>query len=696
MTLKNFSYNPRLLRNRLGQGSWVMLLYGILFFFNYPVNLLVRLSQPIDELIPATIAPAEIGVKRALLLQEKIHSLFYANGSFISVLPFVMALLSAAYLFHYLTNKQKTDFYHSQPLKRSQLFSINMGAGILYYLIPLLINLLITFFIILFSHNLYLFSFPLMAQSILHSLTAYVITFCLSSLVAMLTGTTIAHLLGSVVALVLCPAIFGFPMLLLELMHETYYSMFPWQTVISYLSPLFALDFGKGAALFSTVHLIYYLALSAVALVATYIIYLHRPNEAAGKTIAFPKFQLVLKYLLTLVLSAYGGLFFVNIAYGSFWLVFGAICVGLLSFMVLQAIFDQNIKSAFRHLGWGGATVGVLALILCIPAFDLLHFDTYLPNREKVVAANVYFEQYDRQVLPYLSRDEKLSLHYTDEKIIDKIYEIAQSGVESLSEEIHDDYCPVLISLQEKNGWTTTRYYQFPSSQLCLETYEEIFQSPVYQQYYQEYAYPQLDKDEEEYLRVFDLYSYDIIATTRIDDTRNRAGLLLLTWQQAEELIQAYAMDVDNRTFHQLKTCPAIGFLEVGSDKSGWTSNAVSDPMLYTCDENTLALLEEYGITFPKTKREDVQKIYVLWNEQIILEITSPTEINSLLSVSTPQELYYQNKFLSVEEDLTMVLEMDEQNPSFSFDRYYFIEGKIPDFLYQQIPWDTLESTAIS
>lgn len=155
-------------------------------------------------------------------------------------------------------------------------------------------------------------------------------------------------------------------------------------------------------------------------------------------------------------------------------------------------------------------------------------------------------------------------------------------------------------------------------------------------------------------------------------------------------------MDVDNRTFHQLKTCPAIGFLEVGSDKSGWTSNAVSDPMLYTCDENTLALLEEYGITFPKTKREDVQKIYVLWNEQIILEITSPTEINSLLSVSTPQELYYQNKFLSVEEDLTMVLEMDEQNPSFSFDRYYFIEGKIPDFLYQQIPWDTLESTAIS
>ena len=45
--------------------------------------------------------------------------------------------------YHYLYSREKTDFYHSLPLKRERIFFVPYVSGILIFAVPYLINLLL-------------------------------------------------------------------------------------------------------------------------------------------------------------------------------------------------------------------------------------------------------------------------------------------------------------------------------------------------------------------------------------------------------------------------------------------------------------------------------------------------------------------------------------------------------------------------
>ena len=58
------------------------------------------------------------------------------------------AVIAGTAVFYYLHNRQRTDFYHSLPLSRTKLFTINYTAGALLVLLPYVINILFTLIVV--------------------------------------------------------------------------------------------------------------------------------------------------------------------------------------------------------------------------------------------------------------------------------------------------------------------------------------------------------------------------------------------------------------------------------------------------------------------------------------------------------------------------------------------------------------------
>ena len=216
-----------------------MLLYGIVLFFNYPVNMMMRLSKPLSYSTEG-LTPAEIELARVRMLRLNLNAVFEDSGSLILFLLVVMAIFSAVMLFSYLSNHTQVDFYHSQPVKRTQLFGIRFATGIAYFLIPLAFNLAVCILVALFSGNLFLLSFTQLSLCFGSVLLEYFAVFSISVFVGMLCGTVVAHVLSSAISLVLLPAILFLPQLVFDCFYKTYYTPFPFLEVASFLSPAFA------------------------------------------------------------------------------------------------------------------------------------------------------------------------------------------------------------------------------------------------------------------------------------------------------------------------------------------------------------------------------------------------------------------------------------------------------------------------
>ncbi len=334
------------------------------------------------------------------LLSTDDYSYFYRNIYNLCAPNLITASLAAGialfllyYGFHYLHNKQETDFYESLPMRKQDRFKMNFTSNLFVFGTLSVINTGLKLGLL----TLYKINHFELLQAILWNLISMILVYLMiwvtAALAVVLTGNMIVCALGfgAISAYV--------PLLLYELV-PTFSSMYfdtytyeSWHPKAQfYFSPLtiaYKIINDWNVTWIASEHyefMIVAIIYSIVVGILAYILYLKRPSEAAGRAMAFEKFNPFIRCVLVIPISLYSGVLFqaVSFSQSTIWMVFGIVFGAIVLHGIIEGIFQSDIRAIFhKKLQLIGCIVAALGFLFVFK-MDLLGYDSYLPEEDKL------------------------------------------------------------------------------------------------------------------------------------------------------------------------------------------------------------------------------------------------------------------------------------------------------------------------
>lgn len=311
-------------------------------------------------------------------------------STILQVLTTGIALVCAIQGFSYLFSRKKIDFYMGMPVKRKKRFFYIWANGILIYVIPYLLGLLIS--ILIAANNggvdkrvLYE-AFTAFYTHILFYLSIY----HMAILAVMLTGNVIitgfGFLVFSLYEYMIRLVMVGYKELFFR-----YFSSYGLD-ILPIASPFFM--YRNPVKLF-----VFAVIVGAIA----YICYLKRPAEAAGKAMTFEITKPVIKILLIVPAALLAGLLIAEVVNfspessleGIGYVIFAMILVVMIGSAFIQVIYEFDMKGALHkksHIVISGV---VTALIFIAFRYDLIGYDGFIPDQTKIESIAFVPDYYD-------------------------------------------------------------------------------------------------------------------------------------------------------------------------------------------------------------------------------------------------------------------------------------------------------------
>lgn len=651
--------NRKLIIEEIKRKSWVSVV----------LLLLALVTGPLLTLISYENWAAYFGKEELI---ESMERYFIRTGGMGAFLCVISAILLGLSQFSYLFYKNKVDLYHSIPVKRSRRFLVNYIAGLIpFFACNLISNILMIVFVaskgcftgVLFSNLLLSFV----------SETVYFLYFYNVTIVAvMLTGNIVVCISGIGV-------LSFFYYLFTELVNglKNYYFVTShsiketgealWNRIPE-LSPAtsyinFNLKRMKnwGVTPFENNiqaygYLIRVMIVVVIILIFAFCLFEKRPSESAGKAMAFKKSQPYIRIPIVLT----GGLFGASImtsavnAYKNGWIWFGLIFGIILTHCVMEVIYNFNFKAVLNNKLQLVLTIAAGCVILGVFQTDIIGYDRYLPDRDKIESAAVAFIELDNNlscntlepagdgIWESTSRsfDEQVFDNMlTDSVMIDKIYAIGSLGttcVDSMIETRYgennyetynrsyavaedEEYAEAEVSLatdepdrnklDEANNYfkdNNIEIHELSDAELNrVMTTDVIFRLKSGRTVIRRYSIP-VEKVElllnevyktEEYKRVhFDLYDAvekSAISTVEAYDVFENKRMSL-TGSQMDKFLEIYTSELDKLTVDDLREAP-VGRI-YPKYKTRYYEEALYGYYIYPSFEKTIEYMDSIGI----------------------------------------------------------------------------------------------------
>lgn len=622
MTSK-ISFYIKLIRSDIRHRGWLSALSCTVLFLLMPVYTMLYLStytERTSDLIlyfPRLLNGGPMGYLQAAIA--------------------VLAVLSALTGFSYIHSREKTDFFHSLPVKRTAWFGTTWLSGLLIVLIPYLICSILTITVGAVSKGMTAALIGRCAEAVLGGILAFFVLYNASVFALMLTGRTVTALLASLAVIV-------YPFLALTLvsaLENTFYNTFYSDglhlsdKLAGYLSPvgLFsALISQSNAGTLSFAVLAAAVLMSVLLIAASVLVYRIYPSETAGTSIVFPIIAPILKVLICIPSALFVSLIIQDLMMlsGNKWLPLLSLLAAVIICAVIDFIYTMDLKLLVKS--WKSSLLSVMGVlaVLCFFQFDLIGYDTYIPDEKDVESISFCPDSF-RSYFSYPESAHGLvpsSGYFAPEDMTDTLYALALSGIDNLEKGLTpknvydtDDNTEVCFSAlfryRLSNGRTVNRQYALTYSD-AAGALKELMESREYRKQ----IFPIFEIDEES------------VSSISLSDIYKKSEELKLDKEQRLSLLDAYKTDVltvdadtftDSRSLGELEiSFPNPVLKEHGSvtedgmvtyDTAGFSyygdgSSFVPQLYLYPEYENTLALLEEYGYT-PRTEidPEDVSSI---------------------------------------------------------------------------------------
>jgi hypothetical protein len=361
----------------------------------------------------------------------------------VNIMTILSAIVAGLSSFRYLHSRKQVDFYHSIPVTRNKLFAVHYLNGLLLYIFPYALNVILCV-IFLHSNNILEVSlYSAITAAFLINILYYSLIYTVTIIAVMLTGTMITGILGTAVLL--------FYVELLQLVRTFYYINFfktyyvrenqmdtilLWSPVTSYFASINQYQMVNDCR----IRLMLLTGVLLLLIGVAWILYRIRPSEAAGRAIVISGIETYITLFGIVPLTLSGGLILYMISehHKARWLLLGLLLSYFLAYALFQIILHLDIKSIFHHKRQMLVGAMITGCIVCIFYFDLFHFDNSLPQKDEIKCMSVSIAGIDEGIrnydesegnITYLTLSENLEgISLTD---FDSAYTLAALGMRS-------------------------------------------------------------------------------------------------------------------------------------------------------------------------------------------------------------------------------------------------------------------------
>lgn len=608
MTLKN--YLAKGIKENLRRNIWLTILLLLAFLGTLPVQTLMALDQArhnltgnvskqMIEAMKACVGPSNSGVMVITL----------CGGAFLALAGFF-----------FLYSQEKTDFYHSLPLRRPQLFIIQYISGILSFLIPYAICLGLALAVGGFSGAV---TGAVVNGALYQAAVTLLFFLCFYGtgiLAILLTGNLFIGALGFGGLLSYGPILYWVYTSLNDRFFRTL-AEFGTKTWTYCLSPVLvymkmARSFLHGGETYWP--LLYGLIYGILVFVISLLVYNKRPSESFQRAIAFRKLEPVIKVCIAVPGAVIIALFFSGRMYehNFLWLCLGCLVAAVVLLGILNFLFTLDIKKCLKPGLSSGVTLALLALLLLIYRLDVLGVDSYLPDKNRIQSMSVCLNSINGN----LSYPEAANIYDTGEfleksrvETFDKIYELAEKFVAYFNENKEDDdfqdqaemkaadswysgnynnltedtMVSVYIAYHLKSGRDVYRMYYVPESQELVENIGEIYDNWEFRKAVLPTSYVDWEK-------IQDVYTESFLQSGK---------KLEVSEEKLQNIYKTYKGELESLSFAKCQEQAIIGYLRMDEklkDEAGGEYSYTYKLPVYESFEKTRGLLEEAGNPMPK------------------------------------------------------------------------------------------------
>lgn len=648
------------------------------------------------------------------------------------VLVMAMAIAFAFQGFSYVFEQKKLDFYMSQPTTRAQRIRKNY------------VNAITTFLFMYISIN----AIALIIAAIMGAMNSVILVTALIETIRMVVLFFTMYNI-TVLAILLCGSmpismlVLAFFMIvssiyayLIQAFKSAFYATYAYMDSEHVLAaPLFAkatctrvlVDLSRGTNWYNTSVKSVFEALSyvkeyevdifitgLVAFVFVIIFSKFRKAEHAGKAIVYRPFRWVLKIVICILAGLGCGSLFYSMndyvwnngpkfyAFMVAVMLIGTVLCGC----IIEAILDGNIKSFIKGKAQTVMALAVVALIFVIFKGDLLGYDSYIPDKNKVESCALLGSDYSVQLYVDgdFSQGDDCAEDYMFITDIDSFNQLTKLGMATQKQFAEGNREGRYTDL----GWPETALYRLKSGkmvyrQICIpyDMDEKILSSIVDSD---EYKNGHFIYFHDEQFRDYDVQHGQtrVVQYTSAGETQVNSGI------PYAEISDAYRKDVlEHYSFEMARDTRPIG--EIQYDNNTYSGYASCSFSIFENYSNTIALLKEYGINtdieldldhiesievtnfYPghnmeNMSDEEIEDMYLENIESKSFYYTDKVQIG-LIMESVCCTDYANRWYRALNEEnnqfSVVVNARSSTNPGSFYTVYYsFKAGKVPDFVY--------------
>lgn len=385
MTCKSSFYRSMLenLKRRLRLPAIILLYY----FFACPVASGLTLS-----------ASSAFGYSTSAEMAERLREVFtQKTGAPEFVMSVLFAVICAMQSFSYLHKKNRVDMYHSLPVSKRRNYTITCFNGLLIYIVPYAVNLLLTYLVGAAFRAVTFDSIRYGLHNFIYAVLLYAMVYFTTVIAVMLTGNGGVSFVVAWILLLYEPVIRA----VTEIMRSAFFHTYVESEEYVALTPLaiYAQSdimkrlFGNSPTVTAATIMADYgqmLLSAAAACLIGYLLYYKRPSESCGKALAFQKSKILFKFLLVIPFAVIMAVAFYGISKYSFIAAIFGLTIGVaIAHFVLEVIYEFDIRSILKHKLQLPVLFAVACFAYCTFQFDLFGYDSYVPRVASVKSAYI-------------------------------------------------------------------------------------------------------------------------------------------------------------------------------------------------------------------------------------------------------------------------------------------------------------------
>lgn len=445
--------NRGILFQNFRQHGWIGILYLITLLFSLPLYIATVYRE----------------------VPQQITSLFQANGEVQILFAITFPVAAGIFLFRYMQSGPSSDLFHSLPLQRKHLLTVNLLTGFVMVLVPVWITTAITGWVwavldqpayIFGGSEIWMWGLSMSIYSLFMFMMTVVVGMCIGQ--SVLQGLTVYGIL-------LVPVIVWFIFSLHLQNHLLGYAYDDVRFNAEKLSLVLRMGSISTAPVIRA-ELIIYSVLAILFIPLAYVFYARRQVESATQAITFPIVKPIFRFGFMFTLVLIGGAYFTSIAPRASvgWDVCGYILGGIVGYIGAEMIIRKTWLIWTRKLVPKLVLYGFVAgLLLYVPVADWNGYAARVPDISKVNSIKLGGDRYIYSNGINQKVDDS-SFYSNDPEYVEAIINLHQKIIDTdlpLRDPVNpdDDYDEVFINYKLENGRVMKRRYNIPETEFHKE-----------------------------------------------------------------------------------------------------------------------------------------------------------------------------------------------------------------------------------